>query len=71
VKGDLLLNIPNDVSFEAAATSGVGVLTVGYALYKVLEILFPGSGLVGNDKIVLIYEGTTATGTLAIQLSKL
>jgi NADPH:quinone reductase-like Zn-dependent oxidoreductase len=70
VKRDLQLHIPNDVSFEAAATSGVGVLTVGYALYKVLKIPFPGSGVVGNDKTVLIYGGSTATGTLAIQFAK-
>jgi hypothetical protein len=40
----------------------VGVLTVGYALYKVLKIPFPESGVVGNDKTVLIYGGSTATG---------
>lgn len=71
MKGDVQLHIPENVSFEAAATVGVGVSTVGYGLYKVLNIPLPESGPVADDRSVFIYGGSTATGTLAVQFAKL
>ena len=44
---------------------GVGVITCGQALYQSLELPFPGSGKAGYP--ILIYGGSTATGSLAIQ----
>ena len=72
-KGDIQFQIPDGMSFEEAATLGVGVLTVGQGLYQSLELPLPTSGSVeGNGKAtVLIYGGSTATGTLAIQSAKL
>jgi len=57
------------VSFEAAATVGVGIGTVGYALYKILSLPFHPAKQDGEP--ILIYGGSTATGTLAIQFAKL
>ena len=77
VKEDLQMHIPDTVSFEAAATTGVGIGSAGYGLYKVLGLPFPDS-TVGNHSsqteargTVLIYGGSTATGSIAIQLAKL
>jgi NADPH:quinone reductase-like Zn-dependent oxidoreductase len=77
VKEDIQMHIPDNVSFEAAATTGVGIGTTGYALYKVLGLPLPDS-TAGNHssqskarEVVLIYGGSTATGSLAIQLAKL
>ena len=77
VQEDIQMHIPDNVSFEAAATTGVGVGTTGYALYKVLGLPFPDStasdhsGQTGVRDTVLIYGGSTATGSIAVQLAKL
>lgn len=77
VKENIQMHIPDNVSFEAAATTGVGIGTTGYGLYKVLGLPFPDptasdhySQTEARDT-VLIYGGSTATGSLAIQLAKL
>lgn len=71
VKGDLQMHIPDDVSFEAASTVGVGIGTVGYGLYHVLKLQYPGSEFKEHGETILIYGGSTATGSLAIQFAKL
>ncbi|KAF2967893.1 hypothetical protein GQX73_g5705 [Xylaria multiplex] len=76
VKADLQVRVPEAVSFEAASTVGVGFGTAGYALYKVLGLPFPDEVLDShinddNKPTILIYGGSTATGTIAIQLAKL
>ncbi len=48
----------------------MGVTTVGMALYQVLELPLPPSRASTNFP-VLIYGGSTATGSLAIQFAKL
>ncbi|KAJ5827292.1 hypothetical protein N7447_004055 [Penicillium robsamsonii] len=70
-KGDLQMLIPEYMSFEAAATFGVGLTTVGQNLYQSMELPFPGEESESDDTNILIYGGATATGTLAIQLAKL
>ncbi|CAG8111471.1 unnamed protein product [Penicillium olsonii] len=71
-KGDLQMLIPESLSFEAAATFGVGLTTVGQNLYQIMELPFPGETEEDTEGInILIYGGATATGTLAIQLAKL
>lgn len=70
-KGDLQILIPESVSFEAAATFGVGLTTVGQNLYQSMELPFPEEAEESDETSILIYGGATATGTLAIQLAKL
>lgn len=55
------------MSDEKAATVGVSVTTVALALYDNLGMPHPGSGRSGNGDWVLVYGGSTATGSLAIQ----
>jgi len=68
-KGDMQMKIPDNVTDEEAATLGVGISTVGQGLYQSLGLPLPGSGNAGIP--LLIYGGSTATGSLAIQYAKL
>ncbi|KAM0197887.1 hypothetical protein ACHAPI_004619 [Fusarium lateritium] len=68
-KGDLQIKIPDDMSFETAATLGAGITTVGQNLYQSLALPLPKSE--ASDNSVLIYGGSTATGSLAIRFAKL
>ncbi|TAQ87229.1 hypothetical protein B7494_g4467 [Chlorociboria aeruginascens] len=71
-KGDLQIKVPEHFSFEEAATLGCGVGTVGQGLYEPsygLE-LSPPSKPVSKPEQVLVYGGSTATGTLGIQFLK-
>ena len=49
---------------------GVGITTVGQGLYQSLGLPLPGAGTKANFP-VLIYGGSTATGSLAIQYAHL
>jgi NADPH:quinone reductase-like Zn-dependent oxidoreductase len=69
-KGDLQFKIPDGVSFEEAATLGVGITTVGQGLYQSLGLPLPNKPAAEKFPI-LIYGGSSATGTLAIQFAKL
>ncbi|KAL1853868.1 hypothetical protein Plec18170_005260 [Paecilomyces lecythidis] len=69
-KGDIQMHIPDNLSFQEAATLGVGITTVGQALYQSLE-LSPPTDPIADPVPILIYGGSTATGTLAIQFAKL
>jgi NADPH:quinone reductase-like Zn-dependent oxidoreductase len=69
-KGDLQMRIPDDMSFEEAATLGVGTLTVGQGMYQSLGLPFPDKPATESFPI-LIYGGSSATGVLAIQYAKL
>lgn len=71
VKGDLQIRIPDGVSFEAAATAGAGIATIGYALYKVLGLPFPDQVPTSREEPILVYGGSTASGTLAVQFAKM
>lgn len=77
-------HVPDDVSWEAACTVGVGLHTLSWALYRILGLPWPDSTATTTNseeggkeerarggKDVLIYGGSTATGTLAIQFAKL
>lgn len=75
------MHIPPNLSFSEAATLPSGITTVGLALYKYLELPFPPLDLLAQKtevekkeqekRFILIYGGSTATGTLAIQFAKL
>lgn len=70
VKGDVQMKIPDHMSFQEAATLGVGINTVGQALYQSLKLALPTEPIKDSTPL-LIYGGSTATGTLAIQFAKL
>ncbi|MCJ1393668.1 hypothetical protein MMC18_006544 [Xylographa bjoerkii] len=69
-KADVQIKIPESLSFEEASTLGVGISTVGQALYQSLELPLP-SNPAKEAFPLLIYGGSTATGSLAIQFAKL
>ncbi|KAK9327502.1 chaperonin 10-like protein [Lipomyces starkeyi] len=70
VKGDLQIRIPDWLSFEEAATLGLGVATVGQGLYQALKLPLPSAP--SKEKIpILIYGGSSASGVLGIQFAKL
>lgn len=64
------INLSDNISFEDAATLGVGITTVGQALYQTLGLPFPPAK-VESPTPILIYGASTATGTLAVQYAKL
>lgn len=69
-KGDIQWKIPEHMSFQEGATLGVGIITVGQALYQSLKLSWPTEPIKDATPI-LIYGGSTATGTLAIQFARL
>jgi NADPH:quinone reductase-like Zn-dependent oxidoreductase len=71
VKADLAIKIPDTLSFDKAATLPLGVSTVAQGLFqKGLKLRLPDDQS-ANGESVLIYGGSTATGSLSIQLAKL
>lgn len=68
-KGDVQCRLPDNISDEDASTLGVGVTTVGQGLYQSLGLPLPGAGKA--DYPLLVYGGSTATGSLAIQFGVL
>lgn len=67
-----MIKIPSNLSDAEAATLGVGITTVGQSLYQSLKLPLPTKPSTASPKpILLIYGGSTATGTLAIQYAKL
>ena len=67
---DLLVSIPDNMRDEEAVCPPAGFATAGMGLFQKHELALPGEGD-GNGEHFLIYGGTTATATLAIQLAKL
>lgn len=72
-KGDLQIRIPDSMSYEQAATIGLGATTVGQGLYqKALHLALPWKPVTGSQKPnVLIYGGSTSIGSLGIQYAKM
>ncbi|PIG83888.1 alcohol dehydrogenase [Aspergillus arachidicola] len=70
VEGDLQYRIPEGMGFEEAATLGLGVTTAALGLYQSLKLALPFAPIQTKTPI-LIYGGSSATGTLAIQFAKL
>lgn len=70
VKDGHLAKIPEGMEFEETASMGAGVTTVGQALYHDLKLPWPTEPA-KTPFPILIYGGSTATGSLAIQYAKL
>jgi NADPH:quinone reductase-like Zn-dependent oxidoreductase len=77
VIGDLQLRIPDSLTFEEAATMGLGSITVGQGLFqKAMKLNLPTQDLrskeieKNKETTVLIYGGSSATGALGIQFAK-
>jgi len=70
VDGDNLFKIPENVTFDAAATCPVGFQTAAMGLYQNLKVPLPDSPLVEPIPI-LIWGGSSAVGSNSIQLAKL
>ncbi|KAH7065377.1 chaperonin 10-like protein [Macrophomina phaseolina] len=68
-KDGIFLKIPDNVSFEEAATLGVGISTIGQGLYQSLKLPLPSEPAKERFPL-LIYGASTATGTLAVQFAK-
>jgi len=70
-KADLVIKIPDSLSFEKAATLPLGAGTVGQGLFqKALKLSLPTEPSTKSET-VLIYGGSSATGSLGIQFAKL
>ena len=76
---DLLLKIPDHMSFEEAASFGTGLATASLSLFSELRVPASLDDVRKNKTVsdaeerefVLVAGGSTATGTQAIQLLKL
>ncbi|KAI4224029.1 MAG: hypothetical protein L6R36_004967 [Xanthoria steineri] len=71
VKEHIQIPMPPNLSFQQAATLGVGVTTVGLSLYRTLGLHLPDDPIAEPVVSLLVYGGSTATGSLAIQFAKL
>jgi aspyridone synthetase trans-acting enoyl reductase len=65
VPGDLVFKIPEAMSFEKAATLGIGISTIGLALYHVFKLPLPTQPA-EEPRYVLVHGGGTATGMFAV-----
>ena len=71
-RSDYCIRIPVGMSFEDAATAGLSSMTVGQGLFQKMGLRLPGDGAPREgQEWLLIYGGSTAAGTLAVQLAKL
>lgn len=67
--GKIWLKLPCSISTEGGATFGAGISTAGLAL-KLLGLPLPDAP-VAKPAYVLVYGGSTATATIAMQLLRL
>ncbi|UNI23053.1 hypothetical protein JDV02_008896 [Purpureocillium takamizusanense] len=70
-KADVQMRMPDHLSFEDAATLGVGISTIALGLYRNLDLALPAARQASHRTPILIYGGSTATGVFAIQFAKL
>ncbi|CRG89693.1 Protein TOXD [Talaromyces islandicus] len=72
-KGDTCIRIPDHMGFEEAATIGVSAITDGQGMFQAMGLALPAiDGQVQRkEEFLLVYGGSSSTGTLAIQFGKL
>jgi NADPH:quinone reductase-like Zn-dependent oxidoreductase len=70
VKGNIAIKLPDSMTSEEGSTLGVAVATIGFGLYQKLVLALPELPQKQQDWI-LVYGGSTAMGTFAIQMAKL
>lgn len=68
---DLVLKVPPSFPLEAAATLGCALLTSCIALWSALGIAATPQAPAEEAVPVLVYGGSTASGTMAVQLLRL
>ncbi|KAI1105538.1 putative alcohol dehydrogenase [Jackrogersella minutella] len=68
-KAAVQIKIPDNITFEQAATIGVSTITVGQGLYKVFGLPWPNEPT-QTPFPILIHGGSTATGIYGIQYAK-
>jgi NADPH:quinone reductase-like Zn-dependent oxidoreductase len=76
MKGDIGIHLPDHVSFEQGAAISSGINTAALSMYspKTLDFpipTFPIQESSGEEKFILIYGGSSASGTIGIQFAKL
>ena len=67
---DLVLRIPDDVTFEEASSVGIALLTAGQTLYQTLQLNLPTSPYKTLFP-VLVYGASSSVGMYVVQLAKL
>ena len=76
MKGDLGIRLPNNISFEQGASIASGINTSALGMYssKTLGLPIPTLPIqesTGEERFILIYGGSSASGSIAIQFAKL
>ncbi|KAJ4337891.1 hypothetical protein N0V95_008205 [Ascochyta clinopodiicola] len=71
VRDGHIAKIPENLSFVETATLGVGITTIGQSLYMTMKLPLPDEQPLEGAPFFLVYGGSSATGTLAIQFAKL
>ncbi|KAK5054512.1 hypothetical protein LTR84_001403 [Exophiala bonariae] len=69
-KADIQIRIPDSLTFAEAATLGVAAITCGQGLFQSLGLNFPNNPK-NDGEPILIYGGSSAMGTMGVQLAKL
>lgn len=69
-KADIQIRIPDSLTFAEAATLGVAAITSGQGLFQSLGLNFPDNPR-SDHELILIYGGSSAMGTMGIQLAKM
>jgi NADPH:quinone reductase-like Zn-dependent oxidoreductase len=65
------LKLPEHMSSEEGASLGSGIGTIGLALFQSLGIPGTPDNPTDSPRDILVYGGSTATGTMAIQILRL
>lgn len=71
-KEHAIMHKPEFLSFEEVASLSVGLATVAQVLYAIMKLPLPLPNIPANSgPTLLVYGGSSATGTIAIQAAKL
>ncbi|KAM0716781.1 hypothetical protein Q7P37_008226 [Cladosporium fusiforme] len=71
VKEGATYKVPDRLSADQAATTGVAIVTIALGLYQKLALPLPESQKGESDEWIFVYGGSTAMGTMAIQCARL